>query len=73
MDAQRFLRGRLLPKDKNDQHNNTQMLLIFAYNGHLFIGGWKDFSQLVLSVNGNPLEVLPIPSSKKWLRSDQIH
>jgi hypothetical protein len=45
MDAQSFLRGRWLPKAKNEQHNNTQMLLLFfAYNGPLFIGGWKDFS-----------------------------
>jgi hypothetical protein len=36
------------------------MLLIFAYNGPLFIGGWTTFSQLVPRVNGKPLEVISI-------------
>jgi hypothetical protein len=35
----------------------------FAYNDHIFIGGWKDISQLDTSVNGRPLKVPPIPFS----------
>ena len=35
----------------------------FSYNDPLFIRGWQAFPQLVLSVNGKPLEVLPIPLS----------
>jgi hypothetical protein len=27
------------------------------------MGGWKSFFQLILSMNGRPLEVLPIPFS----------
>jgi hypothetical protein len=47
-----------------EQHNNTQIASsFFAYNGPLFIGGWKDFSKLVSNVNGRPLEVPPIPFS----------
>jgi hypothetical protein len=44
--------------------------LFLAYNGPLFIGGWKYFSPLVLSVNGKPFEVLPIPFSDPKVNFD---
>jgi hypothetical protein len=37
MDAQIFLRGRWIPKAKNKQHKNTQMLFFFFHTMALYL------------------------------------
>ena len=52
MNAQRVLGEIWFLKDKLNRITILKLLLLFGYNGPLFIGGWQDFSKIVSNVNG---------------------